>query len=122
MTGIMSKNFSAADEKRTPEKTMVEAVGLGPVQAARLTMQPGWSWSQCIKPVAGTDTCQARHVGALVSGHMHVTHVDGTERDLVPGDAYVLEPGHDAWVTGNEPAVAFEFESATAGSYARPTS
>jgi hypothetical protein len=118
----MSKNFSAADEKRTPDKTTVEAVGLGPVQAARLTMQPGWSWSQCIKPLAGTDTCQARHVGALVSGRMHVTHVDGTERDLVPGDAYVLEPGHDAWVTGNEPAVAFEFEGATAGSYARPTS
>jgi hypothetical protein len=122
MAGITSKNFSAADERRTPDKTTVEIVGLGDVTAARFTLQPGWRWSQCIKPVVGTDSCQARHVGTVVSGGMHVSHADGTEADMGPGDAYVLEPGHDAWVTSAEPFVGFEFESATAQSYARPGS
>jgi len=122
MAGIMSKNFGAADETRTPDKTTVETVGLGEVKAARFTMQPGWRWSECIKPLVGTETCQARHVGAVVSGRMHVSHVDGTERDLGSGDAYVLEPGHDAWVSGSEPFVAYEFEGTTAATYARPTS
>src|SRR5215467_6121161 len=103
MTGIMSKNFAAADETRRPDKTTVETVGLGPVKAARFTLEPGWRWSQCIKPVAGTETCQARHVGAVVSGQLHVSHADGTEADLSQGDAYVLEPGHDAWVAGERP-------------------
>jgi len=122
MAGITSKNFSAADERRTPDKTTVETVGLGAVKAARLTLQPGWRWSQCIKPVVGTDTCRARHIGAVVSGRLHVSHDDGSEVDLAPGDAYVLEPGHDAWVSGAEPLVALEFEGATAASYARPAS
>ena len=122
MTGIMSKNFAAADEKRTPERTTVETVGLGQVKAARFTLEPGWSWSECIKPIAQTDTCQARHVGAVVSGQLHVSHVDGTECDLGPGDAYVLEPGHVAWVNGSVPFVAHEFEGATAATYGRPAS
>jgi len=122
MTGITSKNFAAADEKRTPAKTTVETVVLGPVKAARFTFEPGWRWSECIKPVVGTDTCQARHVGAVISGQLHVSHVDGTESDLGPGDVYVLEPGHDAWVSGNVPFVAHEFEGTTAATYARPGS
>jgi uncharacterized cupin superfamily protein len=122
MTGIMSKNFAAADEKRTPERTTVETVGLGQVKAARFTLEPGWSWSECIKPIAQTDTCQARHVGAVISGQLHVSHVDGTECELGPGDAYVLEPGHDAWVSGSVPFVAHEFEGATAATYASPAS
>ena len=52
---------------------------------------------------------------------MRVRHDDGTEQDLVAGSAYVIEPGHDAWVTSSEPFVAFEFESATAETYAKPS-
>jgi uncharacterized cupin superfamily protein len=63
-----------------------------------------------VKPIAKTDSCQARHVGAIVSGQLHVVHTDGSEGDARPGDAYVIEPGHDAWVVGEEPVVAFEFE------------
>jgi hypothetical protein len=122
MTSITKKNFARPDETRTPDKTMVEAVSLGEVKAARLTMQPGWRWSQCIKPIAGTDTCQARHVGTVVSGQLHVSHADGTEMDLGPGDAYVLEPGHDAWVSGGEPFIAYEFEGTTAAHYGEPAS
>src|SRR5438046_8587633 len=99
MAGIAKKSFGSPDEHRTPDKTRVEVVDLGSVKAARMTLQPGWRWSECIKPVAKTDSCQARHVGTVVSGAMHVRHDDGTEQDLAPGDAYVIEPGHATWIT-----------------------
>ena len=109
MAGARMKSFATPDETRTPDKTLMELVDLGGVKAARLTVQPGWSWSSCIKPVVGTDSCQANHVGAVVSGRFHIKHNDGTEIDLGPGDAYVCEPGHDGWVVGDEPVVAYEF-------------
>lgn len=118
MTNIAAKPFDTPDETRSPDKTSVQVVDLGDVKAARLTLQPGWRWSDCIKPVAGTDSCQARHVGTVASGHLHVRHDDGTEVDVTPGSAYRIEPGHDAWVVGNEPFVAYEFESTTAATYA----
>ena len=121
MAGVTRKAFDTPDETRAPDKTRVEVVDLGSVKAARLTVQPGWTWSDCIKPVVGTDSCQARHVGTVVSGRMHIVHRDGTEADIGPGDAYVIEPGHDAWVVGDEPAVSFEFESTTAGTFATPS-
>ena len=115
---LVKKSFNAPDESRTPERTQVDVVALGDASAARLTLQPGWRWSECIKPVVGTDSCQARHIGAGVSGQLHVVHDDGTEIDIVSGDAYVLEPGHDAWVVGDEPFVGYEFESRAANTYA----
>jgi hypothetical protein len=121
MAGIIVKSFDAPDEVRTPDKATMEVVDLGGVKAARLTTEPGWRWSECIKPVVGGDRCQAHHVGVLVSGRMHVVHDDGTESDVNPGAAYVIEPGHDAWVVGDEPAVAFEFDSSTAQSFAKPS-
>ena len=117
MAGVSSKSFDSPDETRTPDKTKVEVVRMEGATAARITFQPGWKWSECVKPVAGTDSCQARHVGAIVSGRLHVVHNDGTEGEVGPGDAYVIEPGHDAWVVGDEPFVGFEFESAE--SYAK---
>ena len=119
MAGITMKSFDSPDEVRTPDKTKMDVVDLGGVKAARLTAQPGWRWSQCIKPVVGTDSCQAHHVGVIVSGTMHVVHNDGTEGDAAPGAAYVIEPGHDAWVVGDEPVVGFEFDSRTAEEYAK---
>jgi hypothetical protein len=67
----------------------------------------------------GTDSCQAHHIGVIVSGTLHVVHDDGSEGDAQTGDAYIIEPGHDAWVVGNEPVVAFEFDSSTAQTYAK---
>jgi hypothetical protein len=118
MSNLIAKSFDSPDEKRAPDKTNVEVVDLGSVKAARMTFQPGWRWSECIQPVVGTDSCQARHVSAAVSGSLHVKHDDGSEADVVPGSAYLIEPGHDAWVVGDEPFVGYEFESTTATSYA----
>jgi mannose-6-phosphate isomerase-like protein (cupin superfamily) len=119
MAGAESKAFDSPDETRTPDKTRVEVVRLSGATAARMTMDPGWKWSECIKPVVGTESCQARHVGVVQSGRLRVVHDDGTELELGPGDAYVIEPGHDAWVAGDERFVGFEFESRSAEEYAR---
>ena len=121
MAGIHMGNFDAPDEVRTPDKTKVDVVDLAGVKAARISFQPGWRWSECIKPVAGTDSCQAHHVGVIVSGTIHVVHDDGTESDATAGNAYIIEPGHDAWVVGDEPVLAYEFDSSAAASYARPS-
>ena len=112
MAGVETRDFSAPDETRTPYKTTVEIVNLSGGQIGRYTFQPGWRWSQCIKPVAGTDSCQVDHIGVVLSGRFHVVHDDGTETDVHAGDVYRIAPGHDAWVVGDEPAVNVEFQGA----------
>jgi hypothetical protein len=119
MAGVTAKSFDSPDETRKPDKTKVEVVDLGDVKAARLRLSPGWRWSECIKPVAGTESCQARHTGTATSGRLRIRHNDGTEIEVVAGNAYRIEPGHDAWVVGDEDFVAYEFESTTAATYAR---
>ncbi|GAA1696009.1 cupin domain-containing protein [Microcella alkalica] len=119
MTGAQSRSFDSPDEQRTPPKTRVDILKLEGTTAGRFTFEPGWRWSEAVKPIAGTDSCQARHVGAVVAGRLHVAHGDGSEFEAGPGDAYVIEPGHDAWVVGDETYVGYEFESMTAEQYAR---
>jgi hypothetical protein len=120
MAGVEARTFDSPDETRTPEKTRVDVVKLGDTTtAARFTFEPGWRWSECVKPVAGTDSCQARHVGVVQTGRLHVVHDDGSEGEVGPGEAYVIEPGHDAWVVGDERFVGFEFESRAAQEYAK---
>jgi hypothetical protein len=112
MAGLENRDFSAPDETRTPEKTTVELVNVAGGQIGRYTFQPGWRWSECIKPVAGTDSCQVEHIGYAASGTLHVKHDDGTEGDVVAGQVYRIAPGHDAWNPGNEAAVFVEFQGA----------
>ena len=85
MAGVEKRDFDSPDESRTPDKTRVDVVHMGGTSAARLAMEPGWRWSQeCVKPVAGTDSCQHRHVGVAQSGTMRVTHDDGTVVEMDP--------------------------------------
>jgi len=119
MAGVEKRDFDSPDESRTPDKTKVDVVHLGGTTAARFAMEPGWTWSECVKPVAGTDSCEHKHVGVVQSGTMRVTHDDGTVLELAPGDAYVIEPGHDAEVLGDERFVGFEFQPKAAEEYAR---
>lgn len=122
MVGVSKKSFSSPDERRSPDKTQVDVVNVGAVKAARLTLQPGWRWSECIKPGAKTESCQVHHVGMAASGKMHVRHNDGTELEIGAGDAYVIEPGHDAWVVGAEPFVGYEFDRNAAETFAKQKS
>jgi mannose-6-phosphate isomerase-like protein (cupin superfamily) len=119
MAGVQALDFSSPDETRTPAKTQADVVRVGGTSVARLRMEPGWTWAECIKPVAGTDSCQVRHVGVVQAGRLRVEHEDGTSVELAPGDAYVIEPGHQASVVGDERFTAFEFEQKAAEEYAR---
>ncbi len=119
MAGLEVGDFSAPDETRAPDKTTVEIVRMGGTSASRMSLEPGWRWSECIKPVAGTDSCQVHHVGVMISGTLHVAHEDGTEQDISAGQAYVIEPGHDAWVVGDETVVGYEFDAKAAEEYAK---
>jgi mannose-6-phosphate isomerase-like protein (cupin superfamily) len=112
MPGVEARDFDSPDETRAPDKTRSEIVRMSSASVARLTLQPGWSWSECIKPVVGTNSCQNRHLGVVQEGRMRILHDDGTEVEIGPGEAYVIEPGHEAWVLGDEPFVGYEFESA----------
>ena len=77
-----------------------------------MTAEPGWRWSEHLAAIAGTDSCQASHLGVLVSDAIHIVHDDVTEVDFHAGDTYRIEPGHDAWGLGDELVVTFEFKSA----------
>lgn len=119
MAGVETRDFDAPDETRTPDKTRVDVVRMGPTSVGRFAFEPGWRWSECIKPVAHTDSCQARHVGVVFAGRLAIRHEDGTEVEIGTGQAYTIEPGHDAWVVGDERFVGYEFEQRTAEEFAK---
>jgi len=111
-------SFEKPDEVREGDNWRLELVNLaGGAQVGRITVQPGWRWSEHVKPAAGTELCMAPHQQYQISGRIHVVMGDGTELESGPGDITSLPPGHDAWVVGNEPFVGIEFKSA--GEYAR---
>ena len=112
MAGIEVKNLGTPDEVRTPAKTKIDVVHVGTTEVGRFTFEPGWKWSECIKPVVKTDSCQAEHLGIVISGRLRVVHNDGTQADVAAGDAYFIAPGHDAWVLGDETFEGIEFKSA----------
>lgn len=109
---LQSKSHDSADEVRTPSKTRVEVVNLEGFTIGRFNFQPGWRWSECIKPVVNTDQCQLSHVGYAVSGRLRVRMEDGSEQAIGAGQSYTIPPGHDAWVEGDEPFVGIEVMSA----------
>jgi len=90
----------------------------GGLTLMRGVFEPGWRWSNDIAPIAGTTSCQTRHLGYVLSGRMHIRFDDGGEIDLGPGDLFDLPAGHDAWVLGDEPCEAVDY-SPDATRYAR---
>lgn len=105
------KNFDSPDNTINMEKVTINVCNLCGNKAAKLTVQPGWRWSTCIKPIVKTESCQVRHMGCLVQGKLTVKMDNGEEYNIKKGDAYVIEPGHDAWVEGDEEVIGYEFES-----------
>jgi len=105
---MQKKNVSRPEETRTFEKGQVELVTVNDVTFGRATLQPGWKWSTCVKPLVKTKSCEASHLQYHVSGRLHVVMDDGSEQEFGPGDVSYLPPGHDAWVVGKEPAVVVD--------------
>lgn len=112
MATTVNKSFDSPEETRNIDKGKVEILNLGDAQVMRAQFEPGWKWSECIKPVAGTDSCQVSHLVYTVSGQMVVKMDDGTETKMKPGDVTAIPPGHDAWITGDEPYVGIDFQGA----------
>lgn len=114
------KSLDAPDETRSFENGKADIVKLGSFIAGRATLQPGWRWSEHVKPIAGTDSCQVHHKGFVVSGRLHIVMNDGTEGEAASGDAFDIPPGHDAWVLGEDPWIGVDFSEEIAG-YAKPS-
>lgn len=104
------KNLDSPDETRPfVSNGKADIVDVGGVTVGRGVFEPGWRWSEHVKPIAGTDTCQAGHTGYCLSGRMKVVMDEGAEAEIGPGDAFVISPGHDAWIVGDEPCVLLDF-------------
>lgn len=116
--GMTRKSLEQPDETRAFGKGKLQIVSLGKLACGRATFEPGWKWSENVKPIAKTDSCQVHHVGYVISGHMKIKMDDGSMTDVGPGDAMDCPPGHDAWVVGNEACVIVEIGEAT--NYAKP--
>ena len=112
MASVECTSMDNPDETRAPPTNLTVSVArLGAATAKRLTAEPGFRWSECIQPMVGGDSCESAHLGYVISGTLHIASDDGVTADLGPGDAYSIDPGHDAWVLGDEPFVAIEFET-----------
>src|SRR6058998_754009 len=103
------KSLTTPDETRNFDKGKVEVVNIGGGVVGRYRFEPGWKWSEHVKPIAGTDLCQSAHFTYQISGRLHVMMANGTEFDVNPGDVVVTPPGHDAWVVGGEPVVGIDW-------------
>lgn len=112
MPNAETKSFSTPDESRAFPNGRIDLLNIGGGTVGRFTIQPGWRWSKDVKPVAGTDWCEAPHFQYVLSGTIHVKMSDGTEFDVRAGDVSLLGPGHDAWVVGDEPVVAVDWSGA----------
>ena len=102
------RSFSKPDETRSFDLGKVDVVSLRGATFGRATFEPGWRWSTCVKPLAQTRSCEAPHLNLHISGRLHIAMDDGTEFEFGPGDIGAIEPGHDAWVVGDEAVVVID--------------
>ena len=107
------KSFGSPDETRPFTNGQAEILNVGGAAIGRLVLQPGWRWSNDVKPIAGTESCEAPHFQYHVSGRLGVRMDDGTEFIAGPGDVTSLPSGHDAWVVGDEPVVVVDWYGAS---------
>ena len=104
------KGFGKPDEVREFPRGLLELVNVGGVIVGRATLKPGWRWSTSVKPIVGTESCEAPHLQYQVSGVLKVKMDDGTELETRAGDVSLVPPGHDAWVVGDETVVLVDFQ------------
>jgi class 3 adenylate cyclase/mannose-6-phosphate isomerase-like protein (cupin superfamily) len=118
MARLQHKRVDHPDEVRPYPLGQNEIFEMDDFVVGRMVHEPGWQWSQHVRPIAGTDRCMYHHLGYVVSGRLHVTLEDGSEAEIGPKEVFEIPPGHDAAVVGDEPWIAIDFRGAR--SYARP--
>jgi class 3 adenylate cyclase len=117
MARLQRKPLAKPDEVRSFNNGRIELFSLDDLDVGRTVFQPGWRWSNDVKPIAGTEFCEYHHVGIVLSGTLHVEMEDGLSLEIPPDTAYEIPPGHDAWVVGDDPWITIDF--AGMRSYAR---
>jgi quercetin dioxygenase-like cupin family protein len=112
MSGLLKMSLDTPEEVRPFEDDsgQLELVNIAGGAVGRATFRPGWQWSKHVKPIAGTESCQAAHMGYVLSGQMTIRMDDGEESEFRAGDLMVCPPGHDAWVIGNDPCVVIDWQ------------
>lgn len=113
MSQAEQRRFDEPDETRNFPYGRVDLVKIGGSEIGRLTLEPGWRWSEHVKPIAGTELCEAPHFQFHAAGILGIRMADGTELQAHPGDVTALPHGHDAWVIGDEPVVVVDWWGAS---------
>ncbi|MDQ3934643.1 MAG: cupin domain-containing protein [Actinomycetota bacterium] len=121
MANVEVRSFDSPDETRPFQgKGQIEVMKVGGREIAKATFEPGWRWSENVKPIAETDSCQFAHFGYVLSGRMRIVMDDGGEAEAGPGDVVSIPPGHDAEVLGDEACVMVDVgEGAPDAEYAK---
>jgi quercetin dioxygenase-like cupin family protein len=110
---IEQRDFADPDEVRTFDRGKAEILQVGGMEIGRLVFSPGWRWSEHVKPIAGTELCEAPHFQYHVAGTMRIRTAEGQEFDATPGQVTSLPAGHDAWVIGDEDVVVVDWFGAS---------
>jgi hypothetical protein len=110
MKSIEAKAFDSPDEVRTFDKGRLDLITVNGRTVGRATLEPGWRWSESLKPIAKTKSCEAPHFQYHLSGTLHIKADDGAERDVKAGEVSMLGGGHDAWVVGDKPVIIIDFQ------------
>lgn len=119
MAKLDTKSFEKPDETREfAANGHLDVLTFDGITAGRGTFEPGWKWSVDVKPLAGTDSCQAEHIGYVLEGRMKVVMDGGDEVEVKAGEAFRMPAGHDAWTVGDEPCVLLDFSGFS--EYAKP--
>lgn len=122
MARMQAKRFESADEVRPFQqgKGQIELIELAGSTLSRGTFESGWRWSEHVKPISGTDSCEVEHLAYVMQGKMNVVMDDGEEVEVNAGDFVHIPPGHDAWIVGDEACVMLDFGGMS--NYAKPGS
>lgn len=114
MAKLQRRPFGEADDVREVPFGRIETYDLGELRVGRSVLEPGWRWSESIKPIARTELCEFHHIGHCVAGACRITMRGGAELLIEAGQFYEVPPGHDAWVVGDEPWVTIDWSPSTA--------
>ena len=97
-------------ERREVGGVRLEVTRAGAARVKRMIYPAGFRWSVDMKPIVGTHLCMHAHVGFLARGEIHIEYADGCIVEHKAPMILAIEPGHDGWVVGKEPAVVIEFD------------